>query len=237
VSACFIRIDTAVMSRKRATDNVQCMRTQSIGPCARLRSVGDPDARKAAAEKNATVAALASQPWLLRVDAATLLIRPGRTRDLPAVAAMHRRCSARTLLDRYRTGGSPPSVVAMDRLLREPLCYVAEADNGTIVAIAVACADSAHAVTSAEVGIVVEDAWQALGIATELMSHLAGAALGAGFSELVAYPGPEDLAAQRLMIGVGRTRLVPDGETPHLHTTLPESASLGLGAVRQRLAG
>lgn len=43
-------------------------------------------------------------------------------------------------------------------------------------------------------------------------------------------------AAQRLMVEVGRTRMVPDIDM-HLHTYLPDSARLGLGAVRQRLAG
>jgi hypothetical protein len=38
------------------------------------------------------------------------------------------------------------------------------------------------------------------------------------------------------MIDVGRTRIVTDPHRPHLHTYLPESAALGLGPVRERLA-
>ena len=68
------------------------------------------------------------------------------------------------------------------------------------------------------------------------MSHLAGAAQVAGYNELIAYPATAVAAAQRLMVEVGRTRMVPDVHA-HLHTYLPETATLGLGSVRQRLAG
>jgi hypothetical protein len=68
------------------------------------------------------------------------------------------------------------------------------------------------------------------------MTHLAGMAQAAGYHELIAFPATAMATAQRLMLDVGRTRVVPDVE-PHLHTYLPESAALGLGPVRQRLAG
>lgn len=149
---------------------------------------------------------------------------------------MHRRCSARSLLDRYRAGGRPPAVIAMDRQLRAPLTFVAETMHGAIVAIGALTPDPQHADGAVEIAVLVEDSWQRLGIATELMSHLAGAAQVAGYSELIAYPGTEVAAAQRLMIGVGRTRMVPDDDM-HLHTYLPDNAMLGLGAVRARLVG
>jgi len=65
---------------------------------------------------------------------------------------------------------------------------------------------------------------------------MAGLAQARGFHELIAYPATAMAAAQRLMVEVGRTRIVPDVDA-HLHTYLPESAALGLGSVRQRLAG
>jgi GNAT superfamily N-acetyltransferase len=85
-------------------------------------------------------------------------------------------------------------------------------------------------------GLLVEDGWQRLGIGSELIGHLAGVAQVAGYRELIAYPATALHAAQRLMIEVGRTRMVPDTEA-HLHTYLSEASSLGLGSVRQRLAG
>ncbi len=203
----------------------------------RSRIPGDPGLRVVGADPaRPELAELSRRPWLLRVDASTLKIRPSAAADLAAVAGMHRRCSARSLLERYRAGGRPPAVIALDAQVRNPLTFVAEAVDGDVVAVATAARDPRHSPHSAEVGILVEDGWQRLGIATELMGHLAGAALVAGFTEIVAYPGPEPAAAQRLLIRVGRTRMVPDDDM-HLHTALPEGASLGLGAVRERLAG
>lgn len=213
------------------------MRTPSATSCHRPRTPGDPGLRLVgAAPRHCDLAALARQPWFLRVDSATLKIRPGGPADLAAVAALHRRCSARSLLERYRAGGRPPAVLALDAMLRGPLTFVAETAAGDVVALATAARDQRHGRFSAEAGLLVEDGWQRLGIATELTSHLAGAALVAGFTEIIGYPGPESAAAQRLMIGVGRTRMVPDDDM-HLHTVLPEGAGLGLGAVRERLAG
>jgi GNAT superfamily N-acetyltransferase len=97
-------------------------------------------------------------------------------------------------------------------------------------------ADGVHTGTCVELSVLVEDDWQQRGIGTELITHLAGVAHSAGFLELITYPATAMHVAQHLMIDVGRTRVVPDVEA-HLHTFLPETASLGLGAVRQRLAG
>lgn len=213
------------------------MRTPTAPSCHRPRTTGDPGLRLVgAAPDHPQLADLARRPWLLRVDSWTLKIRPSAPSDLAAVAAMHRRCSARSLLERYRAGGRAPAVVALDALVRTPLTFLAETAEGDVVAVATAARDPRHSPHSAEVGMLVEDGWQRLGIGTELAGHLAGAARVAGFTEIVAYPGPETGPVQRLMIRVGRTRMVPDDDM-HLHTVLPEGAGLGLGAVRERLAG
>ena len=149
---------------------------------------------------------------------------------------MHGRCCARSLLDRYRSGGRGPAVAAMERMLRRPLTFVASTARGEISAVAVAAADPAHGQEAAEIGLLVEDDWQGLGLGRELMTHLAGAALVCGYRELVAYPATSVIPAQRLMIDVGHTRVVMFPDDLHLHTYLPESAALGLGAVRERLA-
>jgi len=180
--------------------------------------------------------ALAREPWVLRVDGTPLVVRPSTPRDLAAVARMHHRCTARSLLDRYRAGGRPLAVAAIDHLLRRPDTVVAAAPNGEVVALATLDRDAGHHHFCAEVGLLVEDRWQRLGIGTELMSHLAGVAQASGYHELIAYPATAMTAAQRLLLEVGRTRVVPDADT-HLHTYLPESAALGLGSVRRRLAG
>lgn len=179
---------------------------------------------------------LVDEAWILRVGRHPLLIRPSSVRDLAAIARMHRRCSARSLLDRYRAGGRPPTVAALDAALRRPLGIVAVTADGEVVARGDLVPDPAHSEHCVEVGLLVEDGWQGLGLGRELTTHLAGMAQVTGFHELIAYPATAVLAAQRLLLEVGRTRQVPDGNL-HLHTYLPDSAALGLGAVRQRLAG
>lgn len=175
------------------------------------------------------------RPWMVRVGSATVLIRGARARDLQAVAEMHGRCSPRSLLNRYRNGGRRPAVAALERQVREPLSFVAATYSGTIVATAVATPDPDHG-DAAEIGLLVEDAWQGWHLGRELMSHLAGATLVCGYRELIAYPGTSLRAAKRLMIDVGTTRIVIDPDGPHLHTYLSEAAALGLGPVRERLA-
>jgi L-amino acid N-acyltransferase YncA len=180
--------------------------------------------------------ALARAPWTLRVGRVPLMVRPSSARDLAAVARMHSRCSPRSLLDRYRFGGRPPAIATLDAQLRRPDSIVAVTPDGDVVATATLARDRGHSHFCAEVGVLVEDRWQRLGMVTELMTHMAGLAQAAGFHELIAYPATAVAAVQRLMLDVGRTRVVPDVEL-HLHTYLPESATLGLGSVRQRLAG
>ena len=181
------------------------------------------------------LAGLVRQPWALRIGLYPLLVRPSAARDLPAVARMHGRCGARSLLDRYRCGGRPPAVAALDRMLRHPHSVVAVTATGTVIALGTLTPDPAHGPACVEVGLLVEDLWQRRGVGAELVSHLAGAAQVDGHRELIVYPATAVRAAQRLMLGIGTTRMVP-GADPHLHTYLSEAATLGLGSVRQRLA-
>ena len=185
---------------------------------------------------NPELAPLAREPWLLRAAGRPMLVRPSTPRDLAALARMHARCTARSLLDRYRNGGRAPAVLTLDAMLRGEFSVVVAAPDNEIVASAVLQPDGMHTDTCVELGVLVEDDWQQRGIGAELITHLAGVAHSAGFLELITYPATAVDVAQHLMIDVGRTRVVPDVEA-HLHTFLPESAGLGLGAVRQRLAG
>ena len=103
--------------------------------------------------------------------------------------------------------------------------------------MAVASADPAHGRESAEVGLLVADAWQGQGIGRMVLAHIAGSALVAGYSELIAHPATSVGAVQRLLVDVGHTRVDPHPARAHLHTFLPESAGLGLGPIQERLAG
>jgi GNAT superfamily N-acetyltransferase len=205
---------------KHALDSVYGMRTQ--------HAVTYNDSR---------TAALVHEPWKLRVGGAELTVRPSTEYDLAGTAIMHRRCSARSLLGRYRLGGRAPAVIALDRQLRAPLSFVVtvpQADTipAAIVATALVGTDPNHGPESAEIAVLVEDSWQAQGIGRELVRHLAGTAALVGYTKLIAYPGPSRSAVQRMMIRIGTTKMIDGDDGGHLHTVLPPRAVEGLGPLR-----
>lgn len=167
-------------------------------------------------------------PWLLHVGGTALTVRGARPHDLPGVALMHGRCSAKSLLDRYRTGGRSPAVLVLDRHVRDPLSFVVTTDDGRVVAMGRLAADPLHTFGSVEVALLVEDQWQRLGIGRALLRHSAAAAALSGHRQLISYPGTIAGIVQRLMAGVGTTRVLSDGQR-HLHTALPDSCKAGLG--------
>lgn len=176
-------------------------------------------------------------PWSLLVEGVSTVVRPSTARDLADVAVMHHRCSPRTLLGRYQLGGRPPSILALDRMLREPLSFVVarrqpDGGPGSVIATAMLTADPNYGPTAITAGVLVQDSWQQLGIGTELITHLAGVAASCGYHELAAYPGLMSEAIHRLVTGVGTTRLVETPDGVHLRTALPAGAASGLGALR-----
>ena len=233
-----IDVNVYVTPAKRADATVLRMTTKIARCIAQDRVLRSVQSRGLTdgSPRHASLTDMIGQPWMVRAGRASVLIRAARPRDLAQMAAMHGRCSAQSLLNRYRSGGRRPAVIAMELQLREPLSFVAATYDGTIVATAVATADANHGAEAAEIGLLVEDAWQGQGLGRELMSHLAGAALVCGYNEIIGYPATSVIPAQRLMIDVGHTRIVMDPQNQHLHTYLPESAALGLGPVRERLA-
>jgi GNAT superfamily N-acetyltransferase len=209
-------------------------------PCLHAYEPGHREADRALTDgpaQHADLIDLVRRPWTLRLPSADLTVRGATPRDLHGVSGLHARCSARSLLDRYRLGGRKPAVAAVEQALRRPLSFVVCAAPGEVVAMAVLALDQAHSRESAEVGLLVADAWQGRGIGREVMAHVAGSALVVGYTELIAYPATTATPARRLLLEVGHTRVVPDPARAHLHTFLPEAAGLGLGPIRERLAG
>ena len=172
-------------------------------------------------------------PWLLYLDGAALTVRGAVPQDLPAVARMHGRCSAKSLLDRYRTGGRPPAIIVLDRHVRDPLSFVVTTDDARVVALSRVAPDPDHSFGSAEIAMLVEDQWQRIGVGRALLRHTAAAAALTGYRQLISYPGTTSGTVQRLMGGIGTTRLMTEGPLtegpPHLHTALSENSKRGLG--------
>jgi len=172
-------------------------------------------------------------PWLLYVDGTPLTVRGAQAHDLPGVALMHGRCSPKSLLDRYRTGGRPPAILVLDRQVRDPLSFVATTENGRVVALGHVVRDSIHTFSSAEMSLLVEDQWQGLGVGRALLRHCAAAAALSGYRQLISYPGTTAGAVQRMVASIGTTRLMTD-VTRHLHTALSDRSKLGLGSLNDR---
>ena len=161
----------------------------------------------------------ARTPWVLQADGAALHVRGAEASDLPRVAMMHGRCSPKSLLDRYRTGGRPPALLVLDGQVRDPLSFVVTTEDGRVVALAHVARDTTHAFSSAEISLLVEDQWQRLGIGRALLQHCAAAGAAAGYRQLISYPGTTAGAVRQLMSEIGTTRLMTDGSR-HLHTAL-----------------
>lgn len=185
---------------------------------------------------DAAVVERVREPWLLSVHGTALTVRGARPQDLPAVALMHGRCSPKSLLDRYRAGGRPPAIIVLDRHVRDPLSFVVTTEDGRVVATARVAPDATHPFGSGEMSMLVEDAWQGMGLGRSLLRHTAASASLARYRQLISYPGTTAATIQRLMSTIGTTRLMLEGE-PHLHTALGEQAKLGLGLFDGTAAG
>ena len=112
--------------RKRCADTVLVMRSTS---CVQGRG-GHSGRAFVLRSKHVGLSSLVNKPWLLRVGSDDLIVRPASPRDLTAVAAMHARCSASSLLERYRAGGKGPSVPAMEHMIRDCLSFIAATHRG-----------------------------------------------------------------------------------------------------------
>jgi len=99
-----------------------------------------------------------------------LTVRQAGSADVPALAAMHGRCSRRSRRLRYLTGGTCPSAAELTRMVnrRHGRTLVVEHADGRIVAMANLMHDGA----AAEAALLVEDSWQRKGIGTMLLRRL-----------------------------------------------------------------
>ena len=138
-------------------------------------------------------------------------MRGARPQDLPGVALMHGRCSAKSLLDRYRTGGRAPAIIVLDRHLRDPLSFVVTAENGRIVALSRVAPDATHQFGSGEIAHARRGQLAAPRRRPgTVAAHCRRGRALAGYRQLIAYPGTTASTIQRLMAGIGTTRMMTD---------------------------
>jgi GNAT superfamily N-acetyltransferase len=186
---------------------------------------------------------LARLPWGLPTGFGELRVRGAVPQDLPAVARMHGRCSADTLLQRYQRGGRAPGLPTLDELLRAPLAVVVQTPAGEVVAMAGGGRPAPLPGRAGEpswvlqLGLLVEDAWQRLGVGTRLAAHVAASAQLLGARELVADVVAQGLPMRRVLDSVGVTRATPHQAGWRVRTRLDVSVLGGLGTVDGVRAG
>jgi len=104
---------------------------------------------------------------LLLPSGVELTVRQADADDLPGILAMHDRCSDRSRRQRY-LAGTRPSDADLARMVSGGRTLVAEHPTGDLVAMANLVRDG----DTAEAALLVEDAWQRLGLGTALLRRL-----------------------------------------------------------------
>jgi N-acetylglutamate synthase-like GNAT family acetyltransferase len=130
------------------------------------------------------------------LDGAQVTLRRARHSDLEAVADMHARCSPTALYRRYLVGTPSVPKAHLERLLaaERGRALLAEADS-RVVALANLMWDGSEA----EVGLLVEDAWQRRGLGTVLLRQLVEAARNADVTTIYALTLADNMPMIRTM--------------------------------------
>ncbi|WP_030901520.1 GNAT family N-acetyltransferase [Streptomyces sp. NRRL F-5126] len=148
-----------------------------------------------------------------------IAVRPVREADRAAAVGLHGRCSARTLLARYR-GPADGADGYLGHLLSPRFGHTLGAwtAGGRLVGMGHLLWDG----DEAEVAVLVEDAWQLRGIGTALLERLTALAAHAGYPDVYAVTGTADrgMAAALRGLGLPLDRRVEDEATAVLTLTL-----------------
>jgi RimJ/RimL family protein N-acetyltransferase len=137
-------------------------------------------------------------------------VRLARPEDSDAVAAMHERTSEQTRFQRYFTSMSDWREENLRRISggHRGVTLVAMNADGDIVALGNVFPDRPDDEGTAEVAVLVEDAYQNRGLGSRMLDHLIELAGRAGFQRLVGYVLAENEGMQRLLerTGLGWTK-------------------------------
>lgn len=152
--------------------------------------------------------------WVERVKDGTVWIRLAHPEDAEAVAAMHRRCSERTLYLRYVSPGDWQTI-QMRRLTggHSGATLVAVGSGGTIIGLGNVFPEKGSDGRSAEVALLVEDAHQGQGVGTALLRSQLRMAQRMGFAEVVAVVLGDNRSVIALLerTGLSWSKQVEDG--------------------------
>ena len=134
-------------------------------------------------------------------------IRLARPWDADNVAAMHERCSEESRYERYF---APVSQWREDQLRRlsgghRGATLVAINDSGDIVGLGNVFPERPEGQRTAEIAVIVEDAWQGQGLGTSMLSHLIALARRMDFDEVTALVLATNTRMIRMLENTGLT--------------------------------
>jgi GNAT superfamily N-acetyltransferase len=153
-------------------------------------------------------------------------VRQAGEDDLDEVLAMHERCSPESRRRRYLAADGPAVQARLARLLSTRYALVAVAESGRIVGLGNLLWDGPEA----EVGLLVEDAWQQRGIGTALLRRAARLATAAGVEVLHAHIRGDNSPMIHTLRRLGRPmRHVPDGAMVTLTVDLGPDVTAEIG--------
>jgi GNAT superfamily N-acetyltransferase len=158
-------------------------------------------------------------------------LRPPASSDLSRITAMWERCSLATRMARFHAPVRDIPASYLEAVLSNPPASLVAVPgrSGALAALASLVPGGG---SSAELGVLVEDAWQRHGIGRQLVAHLIAAAPARQITELTAsvlaqnakaadllrqIPGEFSLTRHGMTVSV-RVRLAPVGPVPWLLT-------------------
>ena len=139
---------------------------------------------------------LRAQHSVVLASGAELTVRQAAAGDVPAIAAMHDRCSPRSRQLRYLNNGTAPTAAALARLVNRRHGRTLVVEHGDqIVAMGNLMRDG----EDSELALLVEDTWQRKGIGAMLLRRL----LAAADRPAVAVTAPHNTAMLTLLHRAG----------------------------------
>ena len=147
-----------------------------------------------------------AQGWVEQIKGGLVWMRLAHPEDADKVAEMHQRCSERTRYLRYVSTGEWRDV-QLQRLAggHRGATLIAINDKAAIVALGNVFPERSGDSRSAEIAIIVEDAYQGRGVGRRMLRRQIELAEQLGFSEVVAIVLAENTGMLRLLESTGLT--------------------------------
>jgi L-amino acid N-acyltransferase YncA len=192
--------DRAGVLRLQWTPDRHVLLRRDWAPFARAEQTRASALLRLSAAIAAASGATDAQGWVDPIRSGTVWIRLAYPEDAREVAAMHRRCSPRTLYLRYVSSGDWREI-QMRRLAggHSGATLVALGDGGSVIGLGNVFPERAGERGAAEIALLIDDAHQGRGIGTALLRRQVQMAARLGFTEVVAVVLAENTGMLRLL--------------------------------------